>query len=197
MVTWCSLCTFELTVVLCSPVLVLVAIPSRRNGMTLDRQHIAGAMVDSSGLVAGFIAGLLTATALFVGQQTGWKEAPEFKAVSLFIVVYSTHVITARLIVERRLLSDLAASTGDSADHNQAVQFAGAWSRSIGLGLVASAATAYFMLTSEMGWDVLNTNWAVASISGVVASTVCKWGMVCNPVFWLVRGRVRVGETDP
>ena len=165
--------------------------------MTLDRQHIAGAMVENSGLVAGFIAGLLIATALFIGQQTGWKEAPEFKAASLFIVVCGTHVITARLIVERRLLSDLAASTGDSADHNQAVQFAGAWSRSIGLGLVASVATAYFMLTSEMGWDVLNTNWAVALISGVVASTVCKWTMVCNPVFWLVRGRVRVGETDP
>ena len=153
-------------------------------------------MVDNSGLIAGFVAGLLTATALFIGQQTGWKDVPEFKAVALFIVVCVTHIIIARLIVERRLLSDLAASTGNSAGHNQAVQFAEAWSRSIRLGLVAGAATAYFMLTNEMGLDVLNTNWAVALISGVVASTVCKWTMVCSPVFWLVRGRVRIGETN-
>ena len=167
--------------------------------MLLPRQHLAGAIVESSGLVAGVVVALLMATGLFVGRQTGWDGTSEFKAAALFIAVGMTHVIIARLMIERRLVREVRASFGNETIQRTVSEFAGAWSRSIGIGLGVAGVAAYFMLTQEMGWGILNTNWGVALVTGIIASTATKWSMVCSPSFMLVRGTVWVpnlGEPD-
>ena len=164
--------------------------------MFLSRQHLAGAAVEFSGLIAGVVVALLMATALYIGSKTGWEDAPEFKAAALFVTVGMTHVIIARLMIERRLVAGLKANAGNPPNQNWNMEFATAWSRSVGIGLAVAAATAYYMLTREMSWEILNTNWGVAISTGIVASTATKWTVVCNPAFMAIGGSVRVAESD-
>ena len=163
--------------------------------MILHRQLVAGAAVESSGLIAGIILALLIATALCIGDQIEWRNAPAFKAVVLFVTVALTRVIIARTLIERCLLASLKAKRANPPNQNLAMKFAAEWSQSIGIGLVIAAAAAYFMLTREMSWGFLNTNWGVSITTGIIASTATKWTMVCNPTFWVIGGSVRVSES--
>lgn len=163
--------------------------------MILPRQLMVGAAVEFSGVIAGTILALLIAAALYIGNQFEWREATEFKAVVLFATVALTRVFIARIIIERNLLAALKANSDSPTKKDWAMKFAADWSQSIGIGLVIAAAAAYFMLTREMYWGLLNTNLGISITTGIIASTATKWTMVCNPTFWVIGGSVRVSES--
>ena len=159
--------------------------------MTIPRQYVAGARVETNGLIAGVVVALLTATALFIGDATGWNSSPEFKAAALVVTVGVTRVIAAKILIERQLLKELQEN---QENQNTAKEFYGAMSRAISVGLVTSGAAVYFMLTREMGWDVLNTSWGISIACGITASTTTKWIMVCDPAFMVIRGNLQLPE---
>lgn len=167
--------------------------------MLMPRRGLAGAATEVSGWIAGLTVALLVATALYVGSLFGLDHIPEFKAAALFVAFGITNVIIATQITQRRLLKELRSNPGDDGVQKLAVDYAGACSRSIAIGTSVAGVCAYFMLTTEMRWEFLNTTLGVAIATGLIGSTATKWTMVCTPVFMVIGGKVvvpSVGDVD-